>query len=71
MMYNVKMKPQKSKNYFISFLDAFFNPFYIDIPLHYSIIFCFVAELQVLGLGLGVDFVFPLSQEQEPPPKFL
>ena len=56
-MYNVKMKPQKSKNYFISFLDAFFNPFYIDFPLHYSIIFCFVAELQVLG----VDFVFPLS----------
>ena len=34
-----------------------------------------IVKLQVLGLGLGVDFVFPLSQEQqqqqEPPPKFL
>ena len=43
-----------------------------------------IVALQVLGLGLGVDFVFPLSQEhgqeqqeqeqqkeQQPPPKFL
>ena len=57
-------------------LDPKYQKFHNGIK---AIIF---VELQVLDLGLGVDFVFPLSQEeqqqeqqqqqqQQPPPKFL
>ena len=54
--------------------NIYFWPSYSNFKLKGKNIF---VKLQVLGLGLGVDFVFPLSQEeqqeeqQEPPPKFL